>query len=151
MSRLGLEVFENTLQKTYEWLNDLQHELDWEDRQKAYLALRGTLHALRDRLPAELAVKFGAQLPMLIRGFYYEGWKPSNTPIKIKSRDEFFILVSTYFNLTPLSQYEDVESIVKSVFKVVAKHISDGEVTHIKDALPAHLASLWSSSSKISK
>jgi uncharacterized protein (DUF2267 family) len=33
------------------------------------------LHALRDRLPPEIAVHLSAQLPMLVRGIYYEGWK----------------------------------------------------------------------------
>src|ERR1700682_6313937 len=102
MSRLGLEVFENTLQKTYEWLNDISKLLNWDDKHKSYLALRGTLQALRDRLPFELAVKFGAQLPMLIRGFYFEGWKPTGAPVKIKNSEEFLIHVSTFFNLTPL-------------------------------------------------
>jgi uncharacterized protein (DUF2267 family) len=69
------DVFEGTLQKTQVWLNDLMFELDWEDRpQKAYLALRTVLHALRDRLTVEEAVQLGAQLPMLVRGFYFEGW-----------------------------------------------------------------------------
>src|SRR3972149_5548702 len=63
------DVFEGTLQKTQVWLNDLMFELDWEDRpQKAYLALRTVLHALRDRLTVEEAVQLGAQLPMLVRG-----------------------------------------------------------------------------------
>ena len=45
-----------------------------EHPHKAYLALRTVLHALRDRLTLEEAVQLGAQLPMLVRGFYYEGW-----------------------------------------------------------------------------
>lgn len=44
-------------------------ELDWQDRHAAYLALRATLHALRDRLTVEEVAELGAQLPMLIRGF----------------------------------------------------------------------------------
>lgn len=148
MSRLGLEVFENTLNKTYEWLNDIMKELNWDDKQKAYLALRGTLQALRDRLPYELAAKFGAQLPMLVRGFYYEGWKPMATPVKIKNVDEFLIHVSTHFNMTPLNQYEDIEAIVRAVFKVVKNHVSEGEIVHLQDALPASMASLWPSISR---
>ena len=69
------EVFDTTIQKTQVWLNDLMSELDWEDKpHKAYMALRTVLHALRDRLMVVVAVQLGAQLPMLIRGFYYEGW-----------------------------------------------------------------------------
>lgn len=141
MSR-GLQVFETTLQLTYDWLNDLMDRLDWDDRQKAYLALRGTLHALRDRLPIVAAANLAAQLPMLIRGFYYEGWRPSVTPIKIKHQEEFLEYVRAHFALSSLEQ-EDTESIVKAVFQVIASHVSEGEIEHIKNILPLPLVSLW--------
>ena len=69
--------------------------MDWKsgevshlDKADAYKALRAVLQTLRDRLPMQEAVHFGAQLPMLLRGLYYEGWKPAQTPIKM-SREEF--------------------------------------------------------------
>ena len=65
----GLDVFDTTVQKTHIWLNEIMQELGWEDRYKAYLGLRTTLHALRDRLPIEETAQLAAQLPMLIRGF----------------------------------------------------------------------------------
>ena len=40
--------------------------LDCPDRHEAYLALRATLHALRDRLTIEETAQLAAQLPMLI-------------------------------------------------------------------------------------
>jgi uncharacterized protein (DUF2267 family) len=82
MSATGLSVFDTTLQKTNHWLKELMRLLDWNDRQKAYLALRATLHALRDRLPLEETAQLGAQLPMLVRGFYYEGWDPGDKPVQ---------------------------------------------------------------------
>src|SRR3954452_19690727 len=76
MSATGLEVFDTTLQKTNEWLQEMMQEFGTESRQQVYLILRATLHALRERLPLEPMAHLGAQLPMLIRGFYYEGWSP---------------------------------------------------------------------------
>lgn len=90
MSMTGLEVFDATVQKTHEWLKALMEELGWqEDRQRAYLALRAVLHALRDRLLLREALHLGAQLPMLIRSFYYEGWNPTHTPLKERHTEEF--------------------------------------------------------------
>jgi hypothetical protein len=63
MSATGLSVFDTTLQKTNHWLKELMRLLDWHDRQKAYLALRSTLHALRDRLTVEETAQLAAQLP----------------------------------------------------------------------------------------
>lgn len=145
MAKHGLEVFDNTLHKTYDWLNSIMRILKWDDKQKAYLALRATLQALRDRLPLEIAVKFGAQLPMLIRGFYYESWKPSETPVKIKNREDFLDYVASHFTNTMLNHEMDTEAVVRAVFQVVADHVSDGEVYHIKQALPYHIAALWPS------
>jgi len=71
-------------------------ELQSEDRQLAYAALRATLHALRDRLTVEEAVQFGAQLPMLLRGMYYEGWTPSGKPLQ-EDREEFLAHIQEHF------------------------------------------------------
>jgi len=35
-----------------EWIDDLARRLGWSDREKVYLALVATVHALRDSLPA---------------------------------------------------------------------------------------------------
>ena len=46
----GLPVFDTTVQESNLWLKDAMEHLHTEDRHLAYLALRGTLHALRDRI-----------------------------------------------------------------------------------------------------
>lgn len=84
-----IPVFDTTLEKTNIWLRDVMAELGSKDRHEAYLALRGVLHALRDRLQVEEAVQLGAQLPVLIRGFYYDGWRPSATPKKERHLGQF--------------------------------------------------------------
>lgn len=65
----SLDTFDTTIHKTNAWLNELRQELGWDDRHAVYLALRATLHALRDRITVEEVAQLGAQLPMLVRGF----------------------------------------------------------------------------------
>ena len=80
MSTTGLAVFDTTVQETNLWLKGIMEGLHTDDRHLAYLALRATLHALRDRLGPENAVQLAAQLPMLVRGLYYEGWRLAAAP-----------------------------------------------------------------------
>jgi len=91
MSYTGIRAFDSTIQTTNVWLNDLADRLGWQDKQRAYHALTAVLHALRDRLPVDQAVALGAQLPMLVRGFYYEGWHPADKPIKERKKEEFLV------------------------------------------------------------
>ena len=138
MSEQGLEVVESTYQKTQEWIGTLatQSHLDKGD---AYKALRAVLLTLRDRLPMEEAVHLGAQLPMMLRGLYYEGWKPVQAPIKM-SRDEFLRAVSqkivTKGVVDPVRMTHDVLSVLE-------RYLSDGELEKVKGILPKELQSLW--------
>ncbi|HVO92366.1 MAG TPA: DUF2267 domain-containing protein, partial [Terriglobales bacterium] len=125
MSSSILEVFDASLQKTQVWLNDLMSELDWQDKpQKASLALRTALHALRDRLTVEEAVHLGAQLPILIRGVYYEGWKLTGKPVKERHKSEFLDHIAKAFRD---DDTVDPEKVMRAVLKVIAQHISEGE------------------------
>jgi uncharacterized protein (DUF2267 family) len=139
MSMTGLDVFDRAVHKANDWLKDIMYELNTEDRHRAYLALRATLHALRDRLIPEEAVDLGAQLPMLIRGFYYEGWKPADKPLKVRRREEFLEHIKAQFRPGEI----DAETIARAVFKLLTHRISQGEVKHVTGMLPEELADLW--------
>jgi uncharacterized protein (DUF2267 family) len=140
MSMTGLEVFDTTLQKTHIWLNDVMEELHWEDRFRGYKALRSGLHVLRDRLTVEEAAHFGAQLPMLIRGLYYEGWTPAGKPHKTRGKDEFLRPIREQFKGDPDI---DPERVARAVFKVLGKRVTEGEIQDVKSMLPKDLAELW--------
>jgi uncharacterized protein (DUF2267 family) len=140
MSATGLDVFDTTVHKTNNWINELRQVLGWQERQKAYLALRATLHALRDRLTVEEVAQLGAQLPMLIRGFYYEGWDPTGKPEKIRQRDQFLAQIGRQFRG---DDSIDPEQVARAVFTVLAKRVSEGEIEDVKQVLPAEIRDLW--------
>ena len=141
MSYTGIRAFDSTIQTTNIWLNDLADRLGWQEKQRAYHALTAVLHALRDRLPMDQAVALGAQLPMLVRGFYYEGWHPADKPIKERKKEEFLVHIAAAFR-------DDLdinaEEVTRAVFQVIAKHVSPGEIKHVKVTLPGEIRSLWS-------
>jgi uncharacterized protein (DUF2267 family) len=136
----GLEVFDTTVHKTHIWLNDIMQELGWDDRYKAYLGLRTTLHALRDRFTVEETAQLAAQLPMLIRGLYYEGWDPTGKPQKVRHKEAFLAPIREHFRNDPRVHAEQV---ARAVLKVLTQHVSEGEITDVKQLLPAELRELW--------
>jgi uncharacterized protein (DUF2267 family) len=137
------EVFETTLQKTNLWVKQLSDALHWDDHHKAYHGLRAVLHALRDRLPVPEAAHLGAQLPMLVRGFYYDNWKPTSTPVKMKTAQEFYDVVKKNFaadqNVNPMR-------LTHTVMQVLARNLSPGELEKLAEIFPPHLREIWSES-----
>src|SRR5690606_21674653 len=84
MSATGLDVFDRSLQTTNIWLNEMMESLG-PDRQLSWHVLGVVLRTLRDRLPADLAAHLGTQLPLIVRGAYYEQFEPGRQPVKSRS------------------------------------------------------------------
>jgi uncharacterized protein (DUF2267 family) len=102
--------------------------------------LRATLHALRDRLTVDEVAQLGAQLPMLIRGFYYEGWDPTGKPLKVRHVEEFLTLIDEELRNTDAV---DPERAARAVFALLAARIADGEIQDVKHMLPGNIRDLW--------
>jgi uncharacterized protein (DUF2267 family) len=136
----GLRVFDSTVQKSDKWVKEVMEQLNWDDRDRAFAAMRAVLHTLRDRLTIEEAAHLGAQLPMLIRGMYYEDWAPSHKPDKIRHKDDFVAAVRSYF-LPDLPI--DYEIMTRAVLCVLTRKISDGETRDVLRMMPHEIKELW--------
>lgn len=141
MSANGLEVFDKTLDITHVWLKEIMADLG-PDKQVAWKVLSTVLHKLRDRLSINLAAHLGAQLPLLIRGVYYDQFEPGKMPSEFRSREEFIGEVAEWLSD---SRPVDPEEAIRSVFRVLSRHISDGQISKVRDALPKSLRQMWES------
>ena len=140
MSDTQVAALEHTIQQTNIWLKTLAEELHLDERHEAYVALRAVLHVLRDRLTPEQAVHLGAQLPLLIRGIYYDGWRPAKTPADERRPDEFVALVAA--QLPPNFGREALRA-TQAVFGLLEKELDRGETMKIIATLPSPLRRLW--------
>jgi uncharacterized protein (DUF2267 family) len=136
----GHPSFDHTIQEANIWLKAVAERLHFEERRHAYSALRATLHALRDRLSAESAVHLGAQLPMVIRGLYFEGWRLSGKPVKEHSVDQFCAHVEREL---PPKFPMDGRTAARGVLEVIFDRIDPGESAKVVDQLPIPLRILW--------
>lgn len=140
MSARGLEVIDHTVKRTHVWINELAERLDWSDRGHALLLLRAVLTTLRDMLSHDEAAHLAAQLPLLIRGMFYEGWRPSTTPIEDRSKAHFVAAIDA--RMRGSTSY-DGEADIEEVFRLLNRRISDGEIADVRGALPQKLRDLW--------
>lgn len=140
MSASGLEVLDTSVQKTYVWLKEIMERLETNDRHQAYMALKTTLHALRDRLSTEEAAQLGAQLPLVVRGLFFEGWRPAGKPDRATAWETFmrpvYLATCQDGSFTP-------EEVVSAVFDVLSQHVSSGEIDDVIGQLPRDIRTLW--------
>ena len=140
MTAVGLEGLEHTVQLTHTWINELDDRLGWNNKPRSYRLLKAVLHALRDWLQLNEAADLAAQLPTLLRGAYYEQWRPATTPVGHRTKADFLARVENSFKIDALPQTSQA---VMAVFELLSKKISPGEIEDVRHALPEELRNLW--------
>lgn len=143
MSTTGHAGFDRTIQETNTWLNGISDAMGDPRRPVAYHALRGMFFALRDRLPVAEAFDLAAQLPMLLRGLFFEGYRPQGKPEKYH-REAFLGRVRDELQHAGGA---NAETAVRAVFRVLEQHVGPGEIQDVREALPDDLRALWPATS----
>ena len=136
-----VDVIDRSVEKTNVWLRDAAAELG-SDRKAAYRALRAVLHTLRDRLTVDESAQLAAQLPLLVRGIFYEGWDPSRTPAKYSHAQEFLDRVA---HEARLAGDTEASFAVAAIGRVLRMHVSQGELDDVMAILPTELRQLFES------
>jgi uncharacterized protein (DUF2267 family)/CBS domain-containing protein len=140
MSANGLETFDRSIHATNAWLKEISNETG-ADRRAAWRALGVVLRALRDRLTAENAAHLAAQLPLLIRGAFYEQYRPAVQPDPMRSREEFVARVAA--GLDGGGKPINAERAIKAVFSAIGRHIAEAETAKLRHTLPEDIRTLW--------
>ena len=141
MVETGYQSFDTTVDKTNRILRQIEDAYGWpkERRNQSYAALRAVLHALRDRLTVDETAHFAAQLPMLVRGLYYDGWDPSRVPKKMH-RDDFLDQIRG--EMPPYEVEGGLDGLVRTVAQAIRLYVSDGEWEDVKAGMPKDLATM---------
>jgi uncharacterized protein (DUF2267 family) len=136
----GLESLDHTVQLTHIWINELDDRLGWNNKPRAYRLLKAVLHALRDWLQLNEAADLAAQLPTLLRGAYYEQWRPGAAHVRRRTKADFLARVEDSFKPDPLVQPSQA---VMAVFELLSRKISSGEIDDVRHSLPEEIRTLW--------
>lgn len=136
----NVKGIQKTIEQSHAWIKILMHDYPFPNENKAFVLIRATLKALRDRLPMNEAVHLGSQLPVMLRGFYYEGWNPDNEITRIKSAHDFIQTVQVHLN-----GHEDIrlEEAVPVTMKLIFDMIDQGEAREVRQNLPPEIRNLF--------
>jgi len=111
----------------------------------AYRSLRAVLHALRDRIGVNETAQLAAQLPMVLRGAFYEDWVPARVPATYRDREEF---LSRIMREAGLAGETEASYAATAVIAVLSRHVSEGELEDVVRALPENLRTLFQPASR---
>jgi len=134
-----MTIFDHANEKANVWIKDMMRELGTDDARQAYHALCASLHVLRDQLRVDEAAQLAAQLPLLIRGLFYEGWRPASIPVHVRRPAELIALVDQKLGD---GQAVDPERALAATLEVLRKHLSAGELASLAHVLPRSIADL---------
>lgn len=133
----GSDVFAGAEHNARVWLDTVAHQLGTRDRHYAYRVLRAWLCTIRDRLTPDAAAHFAAQLPALLRGVFFDGWRPSQVPAKYDA-EQFFITVAQDARLSA----DEAKQAIPAVTAALALRCSPGQLDHLFAQLPGQLRDL---------
>lgn len=135
-----IHVFERTMHEAHEWVNDLSGRTGWTSERDVLRLLRTVLAKIRDHLQVNEMAQFSAQLPLILRGMYFEGWQPKLTPVHERHADDFMASVDEL--VKDVADYRG-KSDVEAVFKLLNARISRGEIEDVRACLPTELRKMW--------
>ena len=139
-------MFEDWIQKGNEFIKEVSDEME-TDRETALRITRAVLQTLRDRLSPREAKDLVSQLPMVLKAVWCDGWDPQGTPDKsMKTKDDFFMRVFTSPEIVrpkDMADIKEAKNAVISVFSVLKRHLSQGEIDDVAAHLPEDIGVLW--------
>lgn len=137
----SVHTIEKSVKKTNEWLDELSENLGLEDKNATFRSMQAVLHVMRDRLPIDSAANLAAQLPLVVRGVFYENWDPSRTPEKIRDTSVFIDRVKSELRDDALEDRAD--EIIQGTFQLLNHRLNHDTIEKYRQAFPLELRELW--------
>jgi uncharacterized protein (DUF2267 family) len=134
--------FASAVDHAQQWLTRVAVVLGEHDRERVWSLTKAVLQTLRDHLTHDEAAHVGAQLPLLFRGAFYEGWRPAETPVRVRNSDEFLGEITAHLHPR---RHEDLD--VLATFQCVIAALSHcgmgPELEQVRHQLPKAVQEIW--------
>lgn len=140
MTTSTVDSIARSIEKTNIWINELKNRLGWADDHAVYEALRVSLIAIRDRISLDEAAHLSAQLPLILRGAFYDQFVPSRPVSRAQTIDDVLAPVRDHFSNDPTV---NAETVFRAVLDVMAVHVSPGELHDVRSQMPKAIQEIW--------
>jgi uncharacterized protein (DUF2267 family) len=140
-NRMSIQInFDKHCKEGNEWLLEIGDRAGFPDRTDwSYGCLRAVLHTLRDRTTIEEVFQLSAQLPVLIRGILFEGYKPSGKPEKLNAEEFMSRIKKDLGNANPISANDAFRVIIELLYD----RTTTGEMDDIRGQMPKAIQQIW--------
>ncbi len=139
MATTGLEVFDKTLHTTNLWLDEICAEIG-PDKHLAWHVLGAVLRSIRDELLIGQSAHLAAQLPLLVRGAFFDQYRPAAQPVAERSQEDFIARIREELaGCRPVRP----DLAATAVMRTLNRHITEGQIKKARDALPKGIRALW--------
>jgi uncharacterized protein (DUF2267 family) len=139
MATTGLEVFDRTLHTTNVWLDEINAQIG-PDRHLAWHVLGTVLRSIRDEMLVEQSAHFAAQLPLLVRGAYFDQYRPAAQPASARSQEDFIARIQHDLEgARPVK----AENAAAAVMRTLNRHVTEGQIKKVRDSLPKGVRAMW--------
>jgi uncharacterized protein (DUF2267 family) len=133
--------FEKWVANANAFVNEVGRALgDQSDTERARRIVRSVLHTLRARLSIDESMHLLAQLPMLLKAIYVDGWKLSSSGNRgIHSEDDFlFEMLQTdgHAGHRDFPDRQDARKAAVAVLGVISRHVASGEMDALEHSMP---------------
>jgi uncharacterized protein (DUF2267 family) len=137
--------FDRYATEANQWLAVVARHLGIRDRQQAGRIFRAVLHALRDRIQLAEAVHLGAQLPILWKGIYFDGFKLRKEPVVIRDAQEWLLFIASHDAFAEGHDFPTAEHTrlaFMGVMQALEELLSPGQYSQVVDALHTEIQEL---------
>ena len=147
-----LQNFDEHAQRGNEFLQLIALELgDTSNKEAAERITRAVFRSLRELLTLEENFQLIAQLPIILKGLYVEGWAPQKKNKKrSKKLDDFYLDVIKEEGAKARKDFtteDEIKKGVNAVFTVLRMYISEGQMKDAKAVVPDEIKILFSANS----
>src|SRR5262249_44820249 len=106
----------------------------------AWHVLGAVLRSIRDELLIGQSAHLAAQLPLLVRGAYFDQYRPAAQPVAERSQEEF---IARIHDELAGSRPVRPDLAATAVMRPINRHLTEGQVRKVRDALPKGIRALW--------